>query len=89
MLKLKFTRNSATLDITNNSQDTLICKPEETLGILDFRSLVYYKIKYGLLQQNLSKYYRYFIQTLKQVHKYLKERKRTRGNTRKVSMVRS
>ena len=29
------------------------------VGILDLRSMVYYKIKWGILQQNLSKYYRY------------------------------
>ena len=29
------------------------------LGILDLRSLGYYKIKQGTLQQNLSKYYRF------------------------------
>ena len=29
------------------------------LGILDLRSLGYYKIKKGILQQNLSKYYRF------------------------------
>ena len=29
------------------------------LGILDLRSLGYYKIKQGILQQNLSKYYKF------------------------------
>ena len=29
------------------------------LGISDLRSVAYYKIKQGMLQQNLSKYYRY------------------------------
>ena len=29
------------------------------LGILDLRSLGYYKIKQGILQQNLGKYYRF------------------------------
>ena len=29
------------------------------LGILDLRSVVYYKIRQGILQQNLSKYYRF------------------------------
>ena len=29
------------------------------LGILDLRSVEYYKIKQGILQQNLSKYYRF------------------------------
>ena len=39
--------------------DTIIFKPEEILGIIDLRSLGYYKIKQGTLQQNLSKYYRF------------------------------
>ena len=34
-LKLKFMCNTATLDIVNNVPDTIICKPEENLGILD------------------------------------------------------
>ena len=29
------------------------------IGIVDFRLLGYYKIKQGILQQNLSKYYRF------------------------------
>ena len=29
------------------------------LGILDLRSMSYYKIKQDILQQNLSKYYRF------------------------------
>ena len=45
------------LDIVNNGSDTIIFKTEEVLGILDLRSLGYYKIKQGILQQNLSKYY--------------------------------
>ena len=51
MLKLKFIQNSAMLDITNNSLETIIFGPE-VLGILDLRSLGYYKIKQGTLQQN-------------------------------------
>ena len=51
--------NTATLDITNNGPYTIIFKPEEILGILDLRSLGYYKIKQGILQQNLSKYYKF------------------------------
>ena len=52
MLKLKFMQNSVMLDITNNGLDTIIFKPEEMLGILDLRSLGYYKIKQGILQQS-------------------------------------
>ena len=51
--------NTATLDIVNNGQDSIIFKPEEMLGIVDLRSLGYYKIKQGILQQNLSKYYKF------------------------------
>ena len=37
----------------------MILRPEEMIGIIDIRSLGYYKIKQGILQQNLSKYYRF------------------------------
>ena len=50
-------QNSATLDITNNGLDTIIFCPEEVLGIIDLRSLDYYRIKQGILKQILSKYY--------------------------------
>ena len=59
LLKLKFTHNAAILDIVNNGTETIIFKPEEMLGIVDLRSLGYYKIKQCILQQNLSKYYRF------------------------------
>ena len=54
--------NAAMLDIADNDTDTIIFKPfkpEEMLGILDLRSFGYYKIKQGILQQNLSKYYKF------------------------------
>ena len=56
MLKLKFIWNKATLDITNNTRETLIFDRKKTIGILDLRSLGYCKIKQGVLQQNLNKY---------------------------------
>ena len=59
MLKLKFIRNKATLDITNNMRETLIFDKKTMIGILDLRSLGYYKIKQGVLQQNLNKYYHF------------------------------
>ena len=55
MLKLKFIRNRMTLDITKNIPETVIFNPREMIGILDLRLLDYYKIKQGVLQQNLSK----------------------------------
>ena len=59
MLKLKCIRNKATLDITNNTWEILIFHRKAMIGILDFRSLGYYKIKQGVLQQNLNKYYHF------------------------------
>ena len=59
MLQLKFVQNLVTLHITNNGLDPIIFSPEEVLGIIDLRSLGYYKIKQSILQQHLSKYYRF------------------------------
>ena len=59
LLKLKFTCNKAVLDIKNAEKDTMILRPKEMIGIVDIKSLRYYKIKQGILQQNLSKYYRF------------------------------
>ena len=59
MLKLKFIRNKAMLDITNNTREAIIFDKKTSIGILDLRSLGYYKIKQGVLQQNLDKYYQF------------------------------
>ena len=59
LIKLKFMCNKAVLDIENAGKDTMILNPKEMIGIVDIRSLGYYKIKQGILQQNLSKYYRF------------------------------
>ena len=37
----------------------MILNPREMIVIVDIRSLGYYKIKQGILQQNLSRYYRF------------------------------
>ena len=58
-IKLKFACNRAILDIMNKGKDTMILRPEEMIGIMDLRSLGCYKIKQGILQQNLSRYYRF------------------------------
>ena len=58
-LKLIFVRNRASLGVTNSTQDKVIFEPKQMLGILDLRSLGYYKIKWGVLQQNLSKCYHF------------------------------
>ena len=48
-----------TLNVTNNTQETVMFDPTEMIGILDLRSLGYYKIKQGVLQQNMSKHYHF------------------------------
>ena len=52
VLKLKFVRNQASLNVTNNTEEMVIFEPKQMLGILDLRSLGYYKIKQGVSQQN-------------------------------------
>ena len=54
LIKLKFTHNKAILDIKNKGKDTMILRLEEMIGIIDMRPLGNYKIKQGILQQNLS-----------------------------------
>ena len=45
--------------MVNKGKDTMIFKPEEMIGVIDLRLLGYYKFKQGILQQNLSRYYRF------------------------------
>ena len=52
-------QNMAILDITNKGTDTMIFKPEEMIGIIDLRLLGYYKIKQGILQQSVIRYYKF------------------------------
>ena len=59
LINLKFMHNKAVFNIKNAGKDTMILNPKEMIGIVDIRSLGYYKIKQGILQQNLSRYYRF------------------------------
>ena len=47
------------LEMMNSSLEILILSLKEALGILDLRSLGYYKIKQGVLQENVGKYYEF------------------------------
>ena len=58
-MKLKFIRNRAMFKVTNSKHETVTFDPKEMLGIVDLRSLGYYKIKQGVLQQNLSCMYHF------------------------------
>ena len=59
LIKLKFTCNKVVLDNKDSRKDTMILRLKEMIGIVDIRSLGHYKIKQGILQQNLSRYYRF------------------------------
>ena len=59
LIKLKFMHSKTVLDIKNAGKDTMILNPREMIGIVDIRSLGHYKTKHGILQQNLSRYYRF------------------------------
>ena len=56
---LKFIRNRATLKVTNSTQEKVTFDPTDMVGVVDLRSLGYYKVKQGVLQQNLSKLYHF------------------------------
>ena len=58
-MKIKFIRNRATFKVTNDTHETVTFDPTQMLGIIDLRSLGYYKIKQGVLQQNLSPMYHF------------------------------
>ena len=58
-MKLKFIRNGAIFKVTNSTHKMLTFDPKEMLGIVDMRSLGYYKIKQGVLQQILSCMYHF------------------------------
>ena len=49
VLTLKFVRNQASLDVTNNKEEMVIFETKQMLGILYLSSLGYYKIKQGVL----------------------------------------
>ena len=57
MIKLKFIRNKAILKITNKAHEILTFGQTEMMGIVDLRSLGFYKIKQEVLHKNLGKHY--------------------------------
>ena len=59
MIKLKFRQNLVMLDIVNSSSEIFILNPKEVIRILDLRSLGFYKIQQGVMQQNLSRFYNF------------------------------
>ena len=85
LIKLKSMCNKEVLDIKNAGKDTMILKLKEMIGIVDIRSLGYYKIKQGILQQNLSWYYRFEARKLcEYFNKFVDTLKRDREQTSSV-----
>ena len=89
VLKLKFTWSLAILDVMNSGFETVIFNLKEMLGILDLRLMGYFKIKWGILQQKISKYYRFKSANAlcEQFNRFINMLKEER-NTRKIPMVR-
>ena len=59
MIKLKFIQNKAVLKITNKTHRTVIFGRTEMMGIIDLRSLGFYKIKQEVLQEHLGRHYHF------------------------------
>ena len=59
MMKLKFIRNKATLKITNSTNYMMTFDRKNMIGILDIRSLGYYKVKQDVLQKHLDEHYHF------------------------------
>ena len=59
MVKLKFIRNKAVLKITNKTHETVTFDKTKMMGIVDLRSLGFYKIKQEVLQEHLSRHYHF------------------------------
>ena len=59
MIKLKFIRNKAILKISNNTHEIVTFGQTEMIGVVDLRSLGFYKIKQEVLQEHLGKHYHF------------------------------
>ena len=59
MIKLKFLRNKSVLKITNKTHKTVTFAQTEMIGVVDLRSLGFYKIKQEVLQEHLGKHYHF------------------------------
>ena len=59
MIKLKFIWNKAVLKIKNKTHKTITFSRTDMMGIVDLRSLGFYKIKEEVLQEHLSRHYHF------------------------------
>ena len=59
MIKLKSIRNKAVLKIINKTHKTVTFGWTEMIGVVDLRSLGFYKIKQEVLQEHLGRHYHF------------------------------
>ena len=59
MIKLKFIQNKAVFKVTNKTHKTVTFGRTEIMGIVDLRSLGFYKIKQEVLQEHLGRHYHF------------------------------
>ena len=59
MIKLKFIWNKAVLKIKNKTHKTITFGKTDMIGVVDLRSLGFYKIKQEVLQEHLSRHYHF------------------------------
>ena len=57
MIKLKFVRNKAVLKVTNKIHELVTFGKTKIMGIVDLRSLGFYKIKQEVLQEHFGRHY--------------------------------
>ena len=56
MIKLKFIRNKVVLKITNKTHEIVTFGQTEMIGVVDLRSLGFYKIRQEVLQEHLDRH---------------------------------
>ena len=59
MIKLKFIQNKVVLKVTNKTHKTVTFGRTDMMGIVDLRSLGFYKIKQDILQEHLGRHYHF------------------------------
>ena len=59
MIKLKFIRNKVVFKITNKTHETVTFGRTEMIGVVDLRSLGFFKIKQEVLQEHLGRHYHF------------------------------
>ena len=59
MIKLKFIWNKVVVKIKNKTHETITFSRTDMMGVVDLRSLGFYKIKQEVLQEHLSRHYHF------------------------------